>query len=195
MRLMTLPRRALWQTARKGLGEKDRRAQIDVEMGLPAVPVERLDLIPLEAGGIVDETGEGAELGGATLDQRLERLQPGEIGGEGGCLSAFGLDLRHDVKRVCRGSVIMDADAPAAIREIECNRPAEPARSAGHENGRGSLVLSHASFDDFSWPNRIVKAEARRPGLTLSEHLSRNKAKGGGMHTQGKHAPIKPLNC
>ena len=42
----------------------------------------------------------------------------------------------------------MDADAPAMICQVERNGAANPSRSAGHENGRGFVVLSHASFGE-----------------------------------------------
>ena len=38
----------------------------------------------------------------------------------------------------------MNAHAPAAIREIERNGPAEPASRAGHKHGPRILDLSHA---------------------------------------------------
>jgi hypothetical protein len=55
------------------LGEKDGRAEIDVEMGLPAGRIEGGDVVPLEACGVVDEAGWDAEPLGATRDQRLWR--------------------------------------------------------------------------------------------------------------------------
>ena len=37
----------------------------------------------------------------------------------------------------------MDPDAPTALGQIEGHGAAEPAACAGHEHGRGSVVLSH----------------------------------------------------
>jgi hypothetical protein len=68
----------------------------------------------------------------------------------------------------------MDAHAPAAIREIERNGPAEPASRAGHERGPGILDFSHAVLlGVVAESNR--KANSWVPKATLSEPPSRNK--------------------
>ena len=81
----------------------------------------------------------------------------GEIGGESSRFSALSFDFRHKVQGVGCGGAVMDADAPAAIRKIERNGPAEPASRAGHEHGPGILVLSHACLAGERSPNRIAK--------------------------------------
>ena len=144
MRLMTLPELAFRQGLGKGLGQKDRRPEIDVEMRLPVSPIERVELVPVETGGVVDQAGGRAERLGASLDQGRKRVQPGKIGGESGRFSALALDLRNERQGLGRGGAVMDADAPAASRQIERDGPAEPAARAGHEHGPGILVLSHA---------------------------------------------------
>lgn len=113
-------------------------------MALPGLPIERAEPIPVETGGIVDETGRRAECFGASLDQGRERLQLDKIGGKGGRLTALALDLGNKLQGLGGGAAVVDAHAPAPIREIERNDPAEPAPRAGHENGPGILVLSHA---------------------------------------------------
>src|SRR3990170_549450 len=68
----------------------------------------------------------------------------GEIGGKGDRFSALSLDFRHKVQGIGGGGAIMDAHAPAVIRQIESNSPAEPASRAGHQHGPRILDLSHA---------------------------------------------------
>ena len=77
-------------------------------------------------------------------DQGRKGVQMAEIGGERRRRAAFSLDFGHQRQGLGRGGVIVDADPPAPIREIERDDPAEPAARAGHEHGAGILVLSHA---------------------------------------------------
>ena len=73
----------------------------------------------------------------------------------------------------------MDADPPAAIRQVERDGPAEPSPRTGHEYGPEILVLRHAillgDVAEIELPSEIL-----RPAATLSEHPSRNK---GGRST------------
>ena len=69
----------------------------------------------------------------------------------------------------------MDADPPAAIREIERDGPAEPAPSAGHKRGAGILVFCHAVWLG-SFARIELASEFWVPKATLSEAPSRNKA-------------------
>src|SRR5680860_1129224 len=102
-------------------------------MRLPILPIESGERIPLESGGIVDEAARRAERLGASLDKRRKSVQSCEIGRERCRFPAFTCDLRHQVQSIRRGGAIVDADTPAAIREIESDDSAEPASRAAHE--------------------------------------------------------------
>ena len=116
----------------------------------------------------------GPSVSAQACDQGCKRVQTAKIGGESGRFSALALDLRNQGQGVGRGGAVMDADPPAASREIERNGPAEPSARAGHEHGPGILVLRHAI--SLERCRRIeLPSEILRPTATLSEHPSRNK--------------------
>src|SRR5215470_15922686 len=99
-------------------------------MDLPTVAVERLNVVPIVTGGIVDEAGNRTERRGTGFDQGLGRSQPREIGGKGGRLTALSLNLGDDREGLSCGSVIVDADAPTALCKIKRHRAAEAAASS-----------------------------------------------------------------
>ena len=78
--LITQPDASSGSVLRKGLGEEDRRAEIDVEFRLPAGPVERVDRIPFEPRGVVDEAGGWPKLLGARLHQPAKLILVSEVG-------------------------------------------------------------------------------------------------------------------
>ena len=55
----------------------------------------------------------------------------------------------------------MDADAPAMNRQVERNAAAESAPRAGHEHGRGFVVLSHAVLWKNAWAESNRRADER----------------------------------
>ena len=71
-------------------------------MRLPRPAIERGKRVVLETGRIVDEADGRAKLRGASLDQRLKRVQAIEIGGERGSRSTLAFDFRHEAGGVGR---------------------------------------------------------------------------------------------
>ncbi len=159
----------------EGLGQEHRRAQIDVEMHPPALGIQRIRAIPLEAGGVVDEAGGGPKRLAAGLDQGREVIEAGEIGLQGRGLTAHGLDFVDEARRRRRGGVIMDPDPPATGRQIERNGPAEAAPRAGHEHGRVSVVVEPWLPCEERCRIELSSVSHWRNG-TLGDRLNPNKA-------------------
>ena len=88
---------------------------------------------------------------GASLDQGRDRLQPGEIGAKRRRDPAIPHDLGNELQGLFGRIPVMDADPPSPSREIQSNAAPEPAPRAGHENGPGILVLSHAVCGKLLW--------------------------------------------
>jgi hypothetical protein len=77
------------------------------------------------------------------MDKPEKLILAREVGGEGNRLRAEARDLLHEAFRLRARGVVMDADAPAMLREVERNSAAEPERSSGHKRGCVVLHLGH----------------------------------------------------
>ena len=136
--LITQPDAFSGSASREFLGKENRRAKIDVELGLPARPVERIDRIPFEPCGVVDEAGGWPKLLGARPHKAAQLILAGEIGLKGNGLRSKLLDLHHKGVGFGGGGAVMDPDSPAALGEIERDGPAEAKSRAGDKRDRGA---------------------------------------------------------
>src|SRR5262249_26368491 len=133
----------LGQGAREGLGEKNRRAQIDVKLDLPTRPVEGLDRIRFEPGGVVDETARRRKRLGASLYKPAKLILSCEVGLERHGPRSKTLDIIDEFCGVSRGTLIVHANSPAAARQIECDGAPKAKRGSGHKRGTRALLFGH----------------------------------------------------
>src|SRR5262249_25282929 len=151
----------------KSLGEEDWRPQIDIEMRLPALPVEACDRIPIEARGVVDEAPWRTEPLAAGRDEGCQQLDPREIGLKRGCAAARALDLRPNGQSLSPGGVKMAPPPPAVARKIQSNCAAKPFGRAGHQYGPGFFVSGHG------WLREGAANRFRRGEFALRGHSRR----------------------
>ena len=119
------------------LHQQRRRAQVGLEMQVPARPAHVADFVALEFAGVVDQAADRPD---GPVNRRQQRRRFGldrKIRLHRRRPAAIAADQVDDLDRLALGAAVVDRHRPSLGRQAKGDRPADPRRRAGDKRGRG----------------------------------------------------------
>ena len=139
--------------------QEQRRTQIDRELPVEALGIERADRIRFEHRGVVDEKRERPDGVDRARDKSADRGVIGKIGAHHRCATALARDLVAQGFGLGERAVRLDRDRVARAMQRKRDGASDATRAACHQRG---LSVSHSACTTPIMVNEIQLRNRRR---------------------------------